>query len=38
MSAPDTALLIFARAPVPWQAKTRLIPALGATRAAELRA
>ena len=32
----QTALLIFAKAPVPGQVKTRLIPALGATRAAEI--
>lgn len=35
---PDTALLVFAKAPVPGQAKTRLIPALGPTGAAELHA
>ena len=33
---PQTALLIFAKAPVPGQVKTRLIPALGATRATEI--
>lgn len=32
----QTALLIFAKAPVPGQVKTRLIPALGAIRAAEI--
>lgn len=32
----QTALLIFAKAPVPGQVKTRLIPALGATRATEI--
>lgn len=35
---PDSVLLVFARAPVPGQAKTRLIPALGAVGAAELHA
>jgi rSAM/selenodomain-associated transferase 1 len=34
----DTALLVFAKAPVPGQAKTRLIPALGQAGAAELHA
>ena len=33
---PQTALLIFAKAPVPGQVKTRLIPALGATGATEI--
>lgn len=33
---PQTALLIFTKAPVPGQVKTRLIPALGATRATEI--
>ncbi len=32
----QTALLIFAKAPVPGQVKTRLIPALGAARATEI--
>ena len=36
MSGPDCALLVFAKAPVAGQAKTRLIPALGAVGAAEL--
>ncbi|HEY3326399.1 MAG TPA: TIGR04282 family arsenosugar biosynthesis glycosyltransferase [Novimethylophilus sp.] len=36
MNVPDTALLVFARAPVAGQAKTRLIPALGPAGAAEL--
>ncbi|MFO7593416.1 MAG: TIGR04282 family arsenosugar biosynthesis glycosyltransferase [Pseudomonadota bacterium] len=36
MKGPDTALLIFAKAPIPGQAKTRLIPALGKVGAAEL--
>jgi len=35
-SAADTAILVFARAPVPGAAKTRLIPLLGAEGAAEL--
>lgn len=34
--APGTAILVFARAPVAGAAKTRLIPALGAARAAAL--
>lgn len=38
MAERDTALLVFARAPVPGQAKTRLIPALGAAGAAKLHA
>lgn len=38
MGAPDTTLLVFARAPVPGQANTRLIPALGQAGAAELHA
>jgi rSAM/selenodomain-associated transferase 1 len=38
MNVPDTALLVFAKAPIPGQAKTRLIPALGQTGAAELHA
>jgi len=38
MDTPDTALLVFARAPVPGQAKTRLVPALGQAGAAELHA
>ncbi|MEO8417382.1 MAG: TIGR04282 family arsenosugar biosynthesis glycosyltransferase [Methylophilaceae bacterium] len=38
MVAPDTALLIFAKAPVPGEAKTRLISALGQAGAAELHA
>lgn len=33
---PDTTLIVFAKAPVPGQVKTRLIPALGAERAALL--
>lgn len=36
MSAPDCTLLVFAKAPVAGQAKTRLIPALGAVGAAKL--
>lgn len=36
MSGPECALLVFAKAPVAGQAKTRLIPALGAAGAAEL--
>jgi len=32
----DTAVVVFARAPIPGQTKTRLIPALGAASAAEL--
>ena len=32
----DAALVLFARAPVPGESKTRLIPALGAAGAAEL--
>lgn len=36
MEFPDVRLLIFAKAPVPGRAKTRLIPALGAHRAALL--
>lgn len=36
--APTTAIMIFARAPVPGQVKTRLIPALGEKGAAELHA
>jgi len=35
---PDTSLLVFARAPVPGQAKTRLISVLGEAGAAELHA
>jgi len=35
---PDTALIVFAKAPVAGQAKTRLIPALGAEAAAALAA
>lgn len=38
MVTPDTTLLVFARAPIPGQAKTRLIPALGQAGAAELHA
>ena len=38
MSKHDTALLVFAKAPIPGQAKTRLIPALGGAGAAELHA
>lgn len=38
MSDTDTALLIFAKAPIPGQAKTRLIPALGQVGAANLHA
>jgi uncharacterized protein len=38
MAKRDTTLLVFAKAPVPGQAKTRLIPALGAAGAAELHA
>jgi rSAM/selenodomain-associated transferase 1 len=34
----DVAIIVFARAPVPGQAKTRLIPRLGAWRAAALQA
>lgn len=34
--APETAILVFARAPIPGTVKTRLIPALGATGAARL--
>lgn len=34
----DSALLVFAKAPIPGQAKTRLIPALGGIGAAELHA
>lgn len=36
MKYPNARLLIFAKAPVPGQVKTRLIPALGATGAAQL--
>ncbi|ADJ28696.1 TIGR04282 family arsenosugar biosynthesis glycosyltransferase [Nitrosococcus watsonii] len=36
MEFPDVRLLVFAKAPVPGRAKTRLIPALGARRAALL--
>lgn len=36
--APNTTIMVFARAPVPGQVKTRLIPALGETGAAELHA
>lgn len=36
MEFPDARLLIFAKAPVPGRAKTRLIPALGVYRAAAL--
>ena len=35
MQFPNGRILIFAKAPVPGKAKTRLIPALGAARAAE---
>lgn len=35
---PDARLLIFAKAPVPGEVKTRLVPALGAPAAAELHA
>ena len=38
MSKHDTALLVFAKAPIPGQAKTLLIPALGCAGAAELHA
>lgn len=38
MAGGETGLLVFARAPVPGQAKTRLIPALGQAGAAELHA
>lgn len=38
MEYPDDRLMVFARAPVPGAAKTRLIPALGATGAATLHA
>ncbi|MFO8024511.1 TIGR04282 family arsenosugar biosynthesis glycosyltransferase [Thiohalophilus sp.] len=37
-NAPTTAIMVFARAPVPGQVKTRLIPALGEAGAAELHA
>jgi hypothetical protein len=37
-AAAETAVLVFARAPVPGEAKTRLIPALGAAGAASLAA
>ncbi|QID18262.1 glycosyltransferase [Nitrogeniibacter mangrovi] len=36
MSRPQVAIAVFAKAPVAGQAKTRLIPALGAARAARL--
>lgn len=36
MQFPETRILIFAKAPIPGQVKTRLIPALGATGAARL--
>lgn len=36
MEYPRGRLLVFAKAPVPGQVKTRLIPALGATKSAEL--
>lgn len=36
MEFPDARLLVFAKAPVPGQVKTRLIPALGACRSAVL--
>lgn len=38
MRGPDTELLVFAKAPIAGQAKTRLIPALGVEGAAELHA
>ena len=38
MGVPDTSLHVFARAPSPGKAKTRLIPALGAYGASELHA
>src|SRR3954468_1365829 len=37
-TAADLAIIVFARAPVPGQAKTRLIPTLGAWRAAQFQA
>lgn len=37
-NAPTTAIMVFARAPVPGRVKTRLIPALGEEGAAELHA
>lgn len=36
MKFPDSRILIFAKAPIPGQCKTRLIPALGAAAAAKL--
>jgi rSAM/selenodomain-associated transferase 1 len=36
--APETALIVFARAPVPGRVKTRLVPVLGRERAASLHA